>query len=52
MTDDEIEQANVIDQDYLRSINGSAPFKQVVFERTEDSAVVFYACPNCGTLKM
>jgi hypothetical protein len=52
MTDDEIEQADVIEQDYLWSNNGPAPFKKVVFERTEASSVVFYACPNCFTLKM
>ncbi len=52
MTDDEIEQADVIEQDELWSNNGPHPFKQVIFERPEASSVVFYACPNCGTLKM
>lgn len=52
MTDDEIEQADVIEQDYLWSNNGLTPFKQVVFERSEEISVVFYACPNCGTLKI
>ena len=52
MTDNEIEEADIIEQDELWSNNGPHPFKQVIFERPEASSVVFYACPNCGTLKM
>ncbi len=52
MTDNEIEEADIIEQDELWSNNGDRPFMRIDVDVFPVGTTSFYRCPNCGTLKM
>lgn len=51
MTDDEIEEADITEQDYLWENNGERPFMRIDVEVFHAGTTIFYRCPSCGTLR-
>jgi len=50
MTKEEIEEADITEQDYLWENNGERPFMRIDIEATA-GMISIYRCPSCGTLR-
>jgi len=50
MTKEEIEEADITEQDYLWENNGERPFMRIDIKATADT-ISIYRCPSCGTLR-
>ena len=51
MTKEEIEEADITEQDYLWEKNGERPFMRIDVETFPIGSTRFYRCPVCGTLR-
>ena len=50
MTKEEIEEADITEQDYLWENNGERPFMWIDIEAST-GMISIYRCPSCGTLR-
>jgi len=51
MTKEEIEEADITEQDYLWENNGERPFMRIDIEATAGMMIIIHQCPSCGTLR-